>query len=61
MAEGWKVKYDGLKVSEAKRLSKLEEENRELEAPGRRADAGNRALKATGPVLPEVVTEIRHR
>ena len=31
VAEGWKAKYGGLKVSEAKRLRELEEENRQLE------------------------------
>ena len=46
VAEGWKVKYGGLKVSEAKRLPELDEENRQLEAPGHRVDAGNRVLKA---------------
>ena len=48
VAEGWKVKYSGQevsRVSEAKRLPELEEEKRQLEAPGRRVDAGNRALK----------------
>ena len=35
VAEGWKVKYSGRKVSkvsEAKRVPELEEENRQLEA-----------------------------
>ena len=31
VAEGWKAKYGGLKLSEAKRLRELEEENRQLE------------------------------
>ena len=30
VAEGWKANYDGLKVSEAKRLRELEEESRQL-------------------------------
>ena len=31
LAEGWKAKYCGLEVSEAKQLRELEEENRQLE------------------------------
>ena len=30
VAEGWKARYGGLEVSEAKRLRQLEEENRKL-------------------------------
>ena len=45
-AEGWKAKYGGLEVSEAKRLRQLEEENRPLDHLVAELTLDNRALKA---------------
>ena len=46
VAEGWKAKYGGLEVSEAKRLRQLEDENRQLKHLLAELTLDNRALKA---------------
>ena len=45
-AEGWKAKYGGLEVSEAKRLRQLEEENRQLKHLVAEMTLDNGGLKA---------------
>jgi putative transposase len=46
VAEGWKTKYGGLEVSEAKRLRQLEEENRQLKHLVAEMTLDNGGLKA---------------
>ena len=46
VAEGWKEKYGGLQVSEAKRLRQLEEKNQQLKHLVAELTLDNRALKA---------------
>lgn len=42
---GWRSKYGGMEVSEAKRLKQLEEENSITEAHRRRSDIGHHDVK----------------